>query len=103
MSAVKRAMLDKAASLLAGLGRTPNEIAETLRGAGYKGVMMSPTGCPCGSCLSDHLGVEILVGNHFARFQGMSIDEGAPLAAQVRAFVGRFDGGIYPDLIAEKP
>jgi hypothetical protein len=87
----------QAAKLLAGLGDTPEEIRAMLVGAGYKGVRFSPTSCPCGACLRDHLGEHISIGNNSADHCGSR----SWLSEPVADFTLNFDAGLYPELISE--
>jgi len=79
------------------LGATPEEIAENLKGAGFKGITGDPWGCPCGQCLREHFGVPIGVhsstiraNNEFAVYFG----------PKIKAFITNFDARRYRALIA---
>lgn len=91
----ERTIAAQAAALLAGLGETPDEIAAMLLGAGYKGVQEDPTGCPCGACLSDHLGETIFVYSSHVTDTWFSQDN----APHVSDLIKAFDAGKYPELV----
>jgi hypothetical protein len=93
----KKSIAEQAAELLAGLGDTPEEIAEMLRGAGYKGELRNVWKCPCGSCLREHFGCTVGVDGTGTFVDGSDCVTARP---QVRAFVRRFDAGDFPDLVA---
>jgi len=79
------------------LGDTPDEIAAMLEGAGYLGLRGNPYSCPCGACLSDHLGRPI----HVSSESCSNGHESAPLSEAVMDFVSSFDDGLYPSLEAK--
>jgi len=89
----------KAVNLLAGLGETPEEIAATLLGSGYKGLQGDGKGCPCGSCLRDHLEVVVHVARTYVVVHGDNETSTSPLPHHVQDFITLFDSGHFPELI----
>jgi hypothetical protein len=95
-----KTLAEQAAEALNSLGDTPDEIAENLRGAGFRGLQNNGRECPCGSCLQDHFpGVIPHVASTCVYITGTA-DRG-PLGEAVQDFIYRFDAGLYPDLVAK--
>jgi hypothetical protein len=88
-------------ALLAELGSTPAVIANSLRAAGCQGVRSDPCRCPVSVWLGRRTGVEAVrfsVHHNAVIFQG----EFHWLPTAVQEFVGLYDRGLYPSLVARQ-
>lgn len=92
-----RQLAQEAADALEGLGATGREVATFLRLAGFKGRPVNGRDCPCGRCLREHFGVEVIVGTARVYIPGRRTS--APLPSGVMQFVEQFDNGRYKGLI----
>lgn len=80
------------------LGPDHHQVAGTLAAKGIRGTHFQGT-CPISTYLSEQFPeAEFLTGNYFTSvFQGgQATDYALPFA--IRAFVGHFDGGEFPEL-----
>lgn len=75
------------------LGSTPDEVADTLRFAGYKGDH-APNNCPVANYLRDQFPGEYVSVGWVAQVQNQLM----MLPSPVETFVTRFDDGKYPKL-----
>lgn len=93
--------------MLERLGSTPDEIAQSLRVSGVKGMRRQGNSCPITHWLEKQMG-----GRAFTSQQSVSWIEGPDLREidptamvwvavpePVVDFVTRFDDGVYPDLV----
>lgn len=90
---------------VAGLGTTPDEIAETLAAEGLVGVRSTGNECPVARYVRKHFGaygVSIVVAGEEKFFVGATVGGWVaerPTPVQVREFMQNFDQGRYPQLI----
>jgi hypothetical protein len=95
---------DWAGRALEALGRTPEEIADTLRRAGYRGHLYEADACPVARYLSARLHCYVAVDINAARWWDRRSRAWVclPLPQGVRAFIFRFDHKAFPDLVLEE-
>jgi hypothetical protein len=98
---------------LTSLGKTPDEVAESLRRQGIKGVVRSPCHCPIlngiyAACPDYWSGLLIVNGrkgeggwSYHATLGDCQICD-PQLPQPVMDFIGAFDEGAYPDLVAKR-
>lgn len=84
------------AELLAGLGDTPDAVADTLRAKGIKGKRGDFCGCPVARCVQELLGTENAnVSDVWVYFVAGRV----PTPRPVSDFLSLFDRGVYLDLV----
>jgi hypothetical protein len=91
------------ARLLEGMGRTPQEVADTLRAAAVRGLRDSPSFLnPLVRYLNRSLDIggrlEVGAGGTVLRLQLEGRVQEVTLPDAVREFLDGFHGGLYPDL-----
>ncbi len=92
------------AELLAGLGDTPDAVADRLRALGIKGVQGDACFCPIARFLDSDstpyrcaavTDLSSIVDSPAEDYRTLQVSNPAPVAE----FIGRFDAGIYLDLV----
>lgn len=99
--------------LLERLGRTSDEVAQTLRAGGWRGIQEEPARCP----VSVYLYANGIHGEVYPAIEPDEDSDGdnhyqpahvdmdgttVPLTDAVHEFVVRYDNGDYPDLVLEE-
>lgn len=102
----------KLSEYLASLGKTPDEVANSLRQQGVKGLVQSSYYCPIlngiyKACPNYWSGLRISNGvkidGHWSYYASLNDSQicDPVLPQPVMDFIGRFDSGEYPDLVAK--
>lgn len=85
------------------VGKTPDQIAATVKRRGIKGRMGTTYGCPMALLLNGEGGGAHVIGRRFiVRRSGKNIEK-IRTPDNVAAFMRKFDIGGYPDLVAPPP
>src|SRR6266568_3051480 len=94
-------MIDNVQNALRELGATSDEIADSLRLLGITGYKKCSTKCVIANYLEAVTGQTWVVSGsaHMASDTAVVVF----LTFQVKNFIGKFDEGFYPDLIATRP
>jgi hypothetical protein len=94
-------------NLLADLGNSPHEIAETLREAGVKGQRKLSERCPIAKWLTTQTNCREVQVDYGAAGVYLTLGPGESFIctppAAIDEFIRAFDDGEYPDLDAEPP
>ncbi len=110
-----RVLKKQTATLLRGLGETPDHVAETLQASGVRGVPKSNRSCAIALYLtalmaSDRRVRSVMVGRCSLRIALAHEPDNRPaghltvqLPKPVRRFVTAFDARIYPAILREPP
>lgn len=87
--------------ILARMGNTPDEVAETLRKASIKGIPCNAEECPIANYTSKQCGCDVWVG--YNRCGPELSSDTFDMPKPVREFIDTFDGRrAYQDLIEER-
>ncbi len=99
-----------AEKLLAQLGTTPNQVADTLASYGVRGIPSRNTDCALARYLQLFIGMDPHVGQVQVHHRTIRVSLGRwrpsmklPLPATLRSFVEAFDAGCYPTLVEPRP
>jgi hypothetical protein len=89
--------------MLEGLGSTPDEVADTLRAAGIKGVrntvrFLNPIVRYAHTITADVYGIDIILGDRLRIVFATKREVEVAVPEAVLRFLDRFHQGCYPDL-----
>lgn len=89
-------------ALLAALGDTDQQVAETLEQLGLRGVPQNPCRCPIAAYLNSH-GVGPVMAAEYEVWAGAAGEDFVvPTTEAVGHFITAFDFGMYPELEAAR-
>lgn len=82
------------------LGRSGNQVAQSLRDFGIKGQPLIPSSCPIAQYLMSLTDQGVSVYTTSAYYNGVDVPtDSIKLPKAVRIFIHKFDEGKFPDLV----